>query len=152
MKLDIALEGEEKLKIINSTIGRQNQATNVSLIAKEEIEIENSSIQGDTISTKSNKITCDNKTNFISKKQILDSKNYNNLDITTNELIIDGNQFNTNSKQLTLKSIKTEEEKQKYNLLKILNIIKEQCIQNQNEILQEHKKQLQREKIYTLKK
>jgi hypothetical protein len=93
MKLDITLEGEEKLKIINSTIGRQNQATNVSLIAKEEIEIENSRIQGDTISTKSNKITCDNKTNFISKKQILDSKNYNNLDITTNELIIDGKTF-----------------------------------------------------------
>lgn len=151
--MHIALGGEEKLEIINSTIGKEKQYTNVDLIAKDKIIINSSKIGGSNVEIKAHSIKGDEKSKIKSSESLkIDADEYDDLNIIANNANINGIKFNTNNQEIKLKKIKDKEELQKTKLIDILRKIKENCEQRKKEILEEYSNKLENQKIYKLVK
>jgi hypothetical protein len=147
-KYDISLEGDEKLQIEDSTIGKINQKTNVHLYSQGETKLINSNVEADDLSINSRIIKSDNKSKMKSKRLImLNSKDYNNLNVTSDELTIDGNEVKTNKQTLILSSIKDENQLNRCKLINILNKIKEDCIKKKQELLSTYEEKINKEEI-----
>ena len=151
--LHIALGGEEKLEIINSTIGKEKQSTHINLTAKDEIIINSSNIGGSNVEIKAHSIKGDEKSKIKSSESLkIDADEYDDLNIIANNANINGIKFNTNNQEIKLKKIKDKEELQKTKLIDILRKIKENCEQRKKEILEEYSNKLENQKIYKLVK
>ena len=151
--LHIALGGEEKLEIINSTIGKEKQSTHVNLTAKDEIIINSSNIGGNTIEINTQSIKGDKDSKIKASESIkINANEYSDLNIITNNANINGIEFDTKNQIITLKMMKDNEELQKAKLIDILRRIKENCEQRKKELLEEYSNKLEKQKIYKLTK
>ena len=147
-KYDISLEGDEKLQIEDSTIGKMNQKTNVHLYSQGETKLINSNVQSDDLSINSRIINSDNKSKMKSKRlTMINAEEYNNLNITSDELNIDGNKVKTDKQGLILSSIKDEKQLKRCKLINILNKIKEDCIKKKQELLSTYEEKINKEEI-----
>ena len=78
---------------------------------------------------------------------MLNVEDYNNLNVTSDELTIDGNEVKTNKQTLILSSIKDENQLNRCKLINILNKIKEDCIKKKQELLSTYEEKINKEEI-----
>lgn len=149
--LKIALGGEEKLEVISSTLGKEKQSTNVDLIARDNLLIKSSNIGGNTIELKSKGIKSDKDSKIkASDKIILEAEEYDNLNIMSAEVNVNGTKLDTEQKEFTLRKITDGKELQRANLIDTLRKIKEKCEQTKKELLEQYTKDLEEEGIHKL--
>ena len=114
--LEIYLGADKKLEIINSTIGRTKERTNVYLIAGEEIKQIDSVVSGNTIEYQTNRLHV-NKDSFAIafEKLKLKVKEFENLNLTAPIVTYNGQTINKNSKvSTTLYKTDVQENKEKF--------------------------------------
>lgn len=151
--LTIALGANEKLEIINSTIGKEKQKTNVDIISEDKIIIDSSTIGADNIEIKSKSIQSDENSKIKSTNTLkLETKEYDKLNIESPNIEVNKIKVEPDKKKITLKKITDKKELERIKLINTLRKIKEKCIQTKEVLLQEYNNQLDKTNIYTLKK
>ena len=78
---------------------------------------------------------------------MINAEEYNNLNVTSDELTIDGNKVKTDKQGLILSRIKDERQLKRCKLINTLNKIKEDCIKKKQELLSTYEEKLNKEEI-----
>ena len=151
--LRIALGGEEKLEINNSTIGKTKQKTDVYLIAKDNMLINGSSIGGDKVEIKAKKVKGDDSSTIKASEQLkIDSEEYSELNVDSTNVKVNDKKISTDKTEYTLSVITDKTDLQRARLINTLRKIKENCEENKKILLELYELELDEQSIHKLSK
>lgn len=149
--LKIAIGGEEKLQIVNSTIGKEKQNTTVDLIANDELIINSSSIGGNSVELKAKRIKGDSKSTIKASESLkIDAEDYRELNVEAEESTVNGKKITTDRKKYNLSKITNNKDLQRAKLINTLRNIKDNCERRQKELIEDYSSQLEKESIHKL--
>ncbi len=145
-KKSISFTANDKLYIINSTIGKEK--TKVSLAATNELNIINSKIIGNEILCKSPNIRTDENSSLTASDKVnLEIDDFNAINITTSTIILNNDKISNEKKSVTLKKITDPLALKRLELIKILRKLKNECEQINSEKIKEYKSSLEGQSI-----
>lgn len=100
--LQITLEGNS-IDMINTNIGKENEKTSVFLMAKDSVNMVNSTIKGEFIKCESKKIDADTNSSFVGSEKVkLKTQVPPRLKIASKSIIYNNNVFSNQKKKIVL--------------------------------------------------
>lgn len=126
--LHIIFGSAENIEINNSNIGKENENTRVSIISNQALTIKNSKISGDAIKFAAKKITADKNSALIASKKVdLIAEDFNQISITSNNIIFNGKKISNNKKSVVLKKVTDPVKIKQLELINLLKKVKFEC-------------------------
>ena len=127
-KSNIVFSADNKIDVINSTIGSQKENINVSFLASNMLNIVNSNIVGKQIKCESSAITIDEKSSLTAIDKVnLQTDDFNFINIDAPTIVLNGEQIFNKSKSTVLKKTTDPLSLKRLELVNIFKQIKVQC-------------------------
>lgn len=138
LPLHIIFGSAESIEINDSNIGKENENTRVSIISNQVLTIKNSKVSGDAVKFAAKKINADrNSTLIASEKVDLIAEDFNQINITCNNIIFNGEKIPEHKKSVVLEKTTDPLKIKRLELINLLKKIKIKCQTiNANEITQ----------------
>lgn len=138
LPLHIIFGSAESIEINDSNIGKENENTRVSIISNQVLTIKNSKVSGDAVKFAAKKINADrNSTLIASEKVDLIAEDFNQINITCNNIIFNGEKIPEHKKSVILEKTTDPLKIKRLELINLLKKIKIKCQTiNANEITQ----------------
>lgn len=126
--LHIIFGSAESIEINDSNIGKENENTRVSIISNQALTIKNSKISGDAVKFAAKKITADKNSALIASKKVdLIAEDFNQISITSNNIIFNGKKISNNKKSVILEKTTDPLKIKRLELIDILKKVKFEC-------------------------
>lgn len=128
LPLHIIFGSAESIEINDSNIGKENENTRVSIISNQVLTIKNSKVSGDAVKFAAKKINADrNSTLIASEKVDLIAEDFNQISITSNNIIFNGKKISNNKKSVVLKKVTDPVKIKQLELINLLKKVKFEC-------------------------
>lgn len=126
--LHIIFGSAESIEINDSNIGKENENTRVSIISNQALTIKNSKISGDTVKFAAKKIIADRNSALIASKKVdLIAEDFNQISITSNNIIFNGKKISNDKKTVILKKVTDPLKIKQLELINLLKKVKFEC-------------------------
>lgn len=128
LPLHIIFGSAESIEINDSNIGKENENTRVSIISNQVLTIKNSKVSGDAVKFAAKKINADrNSTLIASEKVDLIAEDFNQINITCNNIIFNGEKIPEHKKSVILEKTTDPLKIKRLELIDILKKVKFEC-------------------------
>lgn len=139
---NIVFGADKKINLVNCNFGNNKKRTNITLCSREEIDIENSTMYGETIKIQSDEISLNNSRIDSSKKVVIDSKKNNPVDIASPIVIYNGVELTNRNKQINIDNNSLTTYFKRLELIETLKKIRNKCEEINNRKLTIYKDKL----------
>lgn len=152
--LKVYLGGEDKLEVIDSTIGKTKESTEIYLIAGKELNLQNAKIAGDKVECQGAKITSDKKSSLTSTQEVkIQTEDFDPIRISSPVIKYNEQEIQTGKETVDFEKITDPLKLERVRLINTLKKVKDTCEQYNRDLLEEYTAQLEEEMIYrTLKR
>lgn len=128
LPLHIIFGSAESIEINNSNIGKENENTRVSIISNQVLTIKNSKVSGDAVKFAAKKITADRNSDLIASEKVdLIAEDFNQINITCNNIIFNGEKIPEHKKSVVLEKTTDPLKIKRLELIDILKKVKFEC-------------------------
>ena len=128
LPLHIIFGSAESIEINDSNIGKENENTRVSIISNQVLTIKNSKVSGDAVKFAAKKITADRNSALIASEKVdLIAKDFNQINITCNNIIFNGEKIPDHKKSVILEKTTDPLKIKRLELIDILKKVKFEC-------------------------
>ena len=139
----IGFGADNRIDIIDSNIGSQNKNINVSLLAKNKINIVNSNIIGNQVECKSNIVSVDEKSSLIASDKVnLQTNDFNPTNIKAPIIVLNNELLENQKKSVLLKKLTEPLETKRLELVNLLKNIKTECENINSDKISEYEEKL----------
>lgn len=139
---NIVFGADKKINLVNCNFGNNKKRTNITLCSRNEIEIENSTMYGETIKIQSDEIYLNDSKIDSSKRVVIESSKDNIDTINSPMVIYNGVEITNNNKPINLDRKSLNLHFKRLKLLETLKNIKNNCEEINNRKLSTYKDKL----------
>ena len=140
---NIYFGADNRIEVIDSNIGCQNENINVSFLATNELNIVNSKIIGKEVECKSSTINADEKSSLTATDKVnLQADNFNSININAPTIVLNGDETSNEKKSVVLKKITEPLSLKRLELVNLLKKVKTQCENINEEKVLEYEEQI----------
>lgn len=134
----ICFDADNRIDVIDSNIGNQNEDVTISLASTNELNIINSKIAGKIVNCKSSTINTDEKSSLTATDRInLQTDELSKIKMETPTVVLNGKEMINKNKKVVLEKVTEPLELKRIELINLLKKIKNKCeIINSKRVLQ----------------
>ena len=124
----ICFGADNRIDVIDSNIGNQNEDVTISLVSTNELNIINSKIAGKIVNCKSSSINTDEKSSLTATDRInLQTDEFSKIKMETPTVVLNGEEMINKNKKVVLEKVTEPLELKRIELINLLKKIKNKC-------------------------